>query len=259
MGLVLGGLVSILVIPKPNIATITISGTILDQTYVDDILDIMRLAREDNRIKGVVLRINSPGGGVSATEQIYLDLLRLRQQKPVVVSVGAIAASGGYYAAVASNFIYAEPTSQIGGVGAWVNIPGFEELDEDVGSSGPFKVTGGSRRKALGNLEIIRQGFVEAVKSQRGDRLKLSDEELSRAELYVGVEGLRHGLIDEIGTRTAAVERVASLAGIRNYDIIELSIPEPTLFWYFSSSDLADLKSQTNLEPVYYYLYFAQE
>jgi len=259
IGLVLGGLVSILVIPKPNIATITISGTILDQTYVDDILDILRLAREDNRIKGVVLRINSPGGGVSATEQIYLDLLRLRQQKPVVVSVGAIAASGGYYAAVASNFIYAEPTSQIGGVGAWVNIPGLEELDEDVGSSGPFKVTGGSRRKALGNLEIIRQGFVEAVKSQRGDRLKLSDEELSRAELYVGVEGLRHGLIDEIGTRTAAVERVASLAGIRNYDIIELSIPEPTLFWYFSSSDLADLKSQTNLEPVYYYLYFAQE
>lgn len=259
IGLVLGGLVSILVIPKPNIATITISGTILDQTYVDDILDILRLAREDNRIKGVVLRINSPGGGVSATEQIYLDLLRLRQQKPVVVSVGAIAASGGYYAAVASNFIYAEPTSQIGGVGAWVNIPGLEELDEDVGSSGPFKVTGGSRRKALGNLEIIRQGFVEAVKSQRGDRLKLSDEELSRAELYVGVEGLRHGLIDEIGTRTAAVERVASLAGIRNYDIIELSIPEPTLFWFFSSSDLADLKAQTSLEPVYYYLYFAQE
>ena len=259
LGLVLGGLVSILVIPRPNIATITISGVIVDQTYVDGILDMLRYAREDGRIKGVVLRINSPGGGASASEQLYLDLLRLRQRKPVVVSVGAIAASGGYYAAVASNFIYAEPTSQIGGVGAWVNIPGLEELEEDVGSSGPFKVTGGSRRKVLSNLEMVRQGFVEAVLSQRGERLRLSDEELSQAELYVGVESLRYGLIDDIGTKTAAIEKVASLAGIRNYRVIDLVIPKPSLFWLFSSSDLAALKSRASLVPVYYYLYFEQE
>ncbi len=259
LGLILGGLLSIPVIPRPNIATITISGVILDQAYVDNILDMLQYAGDDNSIKAVVLRIDSPGGGVSATEQIYLDVLRLRQQKPVVVSVGTIAASGGYHIAVASNFIYAEPTSQLGSIGAWVSLPEPEELDEDVGTTGPFKATGGSRRKVMGWLEMVRREFVEAVMSQRGDRLKLSDEELSRAEIYIGVEGLRNGLIDDIGTRTAAIEKAASLAGLRNYGVVELQIVKPPLFFFFSSSDLEVLKSQTGLAPLYYYLYFEQE
>lgn len=259
IGLVLGGLVSVAVIPRPNIATITISGVIVDQEYVDNILDMLEYARDDSRIKGVVLRINSPGGGASATEQIYLDVLRLRQQKPVVVSVGAIAASGGYYAAVASNFIYAEPTSQIGSIGVWVNLPSREELEENIGTSGPFKVGGNSMRKAVSNIELVRQTFVGAVVSQRGDRLRLSEEELSRAELYLGVESLRYGLIDDIGTRTAAIEKAANLAGVRNYEVIDLAISKPSLFWFFSSSDLEALKSQVSFVPVYYYLYFEQE
>lgn len=259
IGLVLGGLVSVAVIPRPNIATITISGVIVDQEYVDNILDMLEYARDDSRIKGVVLRINSPGGGASATEQIYLDVLRLRQQKPVVVSVGAIAASGGYYAAVASNFIYAEPTSQIGSIGVWVNLPSREELEENIGTSGPFKVGGNSMRKAVSNIEMVRQTFVGAVVSQRGDRLRLSEEELSRAELYLGVESLRYGLIDDIGTRTAAIEKAANLAGVRNYEVIDLAISKPSLFWFFSSSDLEALKSQVSFVPVYYYLYFEQE
>ncbi len=259
LGLLLGGLLSVPLIPRPNIATITISGVILDQTYTDDILDMLRYARDEDSVRAVVLRINSPGGGVSATEQIYLDVLRLRQQKPVVVSVGTTATSGGYYIAVASNFIYAEPTSQLGNVGAWVNLPSPEELDEDVGTTGPFKATGGSRRKAMGQLEMVRQEFVEAVTSQRGDRLQLSEEELSRAELYVGVEGLKYGLIDDIGTRTAAIEKAASLANIRNYEVVDLYIPKPVSFLFFGSSDLEALRAQTSLVPIYYYLYFEQE
>ena len=259
LGLLLGGLLSVPLIPRPNIATITISGVILDQAYTDDILDMLRYARDEDSVRAVVLRINSPGGGASATEQIYLDVLRLRQQKPVVVSVGTAATSGGYYIAVASNFIYAEPTSQLGNVGAWVNLPSPEELDEDVGTTGPFKATGGSRRKAIGQLEMVRQEFVEAVTSQRGDRLQLSEEELSRAELYVGVEGLKYGLIDDIGTRTAAIEKAASLANIRNYEVVDLYIPEPFTFLFFGSSDLEALRAQTSLVPIYYYLYFEQE
>jgi len=258
LGLVLGALISIPLIPKPYIATINISGIILDQAYTDDILDMLQYARDNNNIRAVVLRIDSPGGGASATEQIYLDVLRLRQRKPVVVSVGTIAASGGYYVAVASNFIYAEPTSQVGSVGAWVSLPSPEELDEDVGSTGPFKATGGSRRKVVAWLEMIRQEFVEAVTSQRGDRLQLSEEELSRAEIYLGVEGLRLGLIDDIGTRTDAIEKAANLAGIRNYGVVELYIPKPS-YWFFGSSDLEALKSQTGLIPIYYYLYFESE
>ena len=259
LALGLGVLISVLVIPKPNIATITISGEIVDQAYTDDILDMLKDAGNDDSIKAVVLQIDSPGGFVSTIEQIYLDVLRLRQQKPVVASIGMVGISGGYYIAVASNYIYAEPTSILGNVGAWVTLPTPEELEEDVITSGPFKATGGSRRKATGMLEMVRQEFIEAVISQRGDRIKLSEEELSRAEIYVGVESLRHGLIDEIGTSTAAIEKAASLAGIRNYGVVELEILKPVIVWFFGSSDIEDLKSKTSTVPIYYYLYFESE
>ncbi|MFC2002632.1 S49 family peptidase [Chloroflexota bacterium] len=256
LGLILGGLISVPAIPKPNIAIIPISGLILDQAYIDDMLDMLMYARDDDGIKAVVLQIDSPGGVVSAVEQIYLDVLRLRGEKPVVVSVGTVAASGGYYIAVASNFIYTQPTSQVGSIGAWSSLPRPEELDEDVLTSGTFKATGGSRRKVIGALETVRQQFVAAVMLQRGGRLKISEEELSRAEIYTGTECLRYGLIDAIGTRTAAIEKAASLARIRNYEVIELDIRKPFYFSDFGSSDMEALKSRTGLTPIYYHLYF---
>lgn len=242
LGLLLGYLISIPVAPQPSIAVIGISGTILGQSYADDILDMLKYAKDANQIKGVVLLIDSPGGGACATEQIYLDMLRLRQHKPVVTSIGTIAASGGYYIAIASNFIYAEPTSQIGSVGVWVSLPEPETLEEDVAVSGPFKATGGPRRKIMGWLEMVRREFIEAVRVQRGDRLQLSSEELSRGEIYLGIEGLRCGLIDEIGTRTDAIEKAASLAGLRHYNVVELYTPTQFL-WFFGSSELEALKN----------------
>ena len=176
----------------------------------------------------------------------------------MVACIGAKGASGGYYIAVASNFIYAQPTSQLGNIGAWVSLPSPEELDEDTLTTGLFKATGGSRRRAIGWLEMVRQEFVEAVMSQRGDRLKLSEEELSQAEIYLGVESLRYGLIDDIGTVSAALKRAASLAGIRNYEVVKPYISKPSLgFWGFS--DMEELKSQAGLMPIYYYLYFESE
>jgi protease-4 len=255
LGLILGALISIPVIPRPNIATIAISGEIFDQAYTDDILDMLRYAKDDDKIKAVVLQIDSPGGVASAIEPIYLDMLRLRAKKPVVASIGTMGASGGYHIAVASNFIYAEPTSLLGSIGAWVTLPSPEELDEEILATGPFKAIGSSRRRWTGVLETFRQQFVSAVMSQRGERLKLSEEELSRAEIYSGTESLRHGLIDDIGTRTDAIAKAAELAHLRNYKVVELYIRKPVT-WFFSSSDLEDLKSRASTIPIYYYLYF---
>ena len=255
IGLILGGLISIPVVHRPKIAIITISGEIFEQTYADDILDMLSRARDDNAIKGVVLQIDSPGGYVSLIEPIYLDVLRLRQQKPVVTSVATTAASGGYYIAVASNFIYAGPTSQLGSIGAWVSLPTPEEVSEEMATTGPFKATGGSRRKALSILETVKHEFVSAVITQRGDRLKLSEEELSRAEIYTGIESLRYGLIDDIGTKTDAIAKAASLAHIRNYEVVELYVPKPDILFF----SMEDLKSQTGLMSIYYYLYFESE
>ncbi len=258
LGLILGVAIAFPIIPKPHIAIITISGAILDQAYVDEILDVLGDVRDDDSIRAVVLQIDSPGGGVSIIEQIYLDVLRLRGQKPVVVSIGTMGASGGYYIAVASNFIYALPTSQLGSIGAWSSLPQPEELDEDILTTGLFKATGGSKRRATANLEMIRQEFVSAVMSQRGDKLKLSEEELSLAELYVGVESLRYGLIDDIGTVTAATQKAARLAGIRNHEVVKPYVSQPfPVFFSFSNTEV--LESQTGLMPVYYYLYFESE
>lgn len=260
LGLILGGLISIPVIPRPNIGTITISGTILEQSYADDISHMLSYARVENSIKAIVLQIDSPGGGASVTEQVYLDILRLGQQKPLVAAIGTSGASGGYYIAVPANFIYAEPTSQIGSIGAWMSLPSPEELDEDTLTSGPFKKTGGSRRKAFSTLETFRQQFVTAVMSHRGERLKLAKVELSRAEIYTGVEGLKYGLIDGIGTSTDAIEKAASLTGVRNYGVIdinrELGVRQPS-YWPFLS--IEDLKSRTGTFPAYYYLHFELE
>lgn len=262
LGLILGASISMPVIPRPNIGTITISGAILEQSYTDDILRMLSHAADGSNIKAVVLQIDSPGGSASVIEQVYLDILRLRQQKPVVASIGARGASGGYYIAVAANGICAEPTSVLGSVGAAMSLPSPEELDEDVLTSGPFKATGGSRRKAFSMLETFRQQFVTAVTSQRGQRLRLSEVELSRAELYTGVEGLRYGLIDDIGTSTDAIEKAASLAGLRNYGVIdineELGVRQPS-YWLFSFSSIEDLKSRTGMMPSYYYLCFELE
>ena len=259
IGLILGFLISITAVSKPTIATINVSGVIREQAYVDSILGMLRYARNNDSIKAVVLHINSPGGSAGAIEQIYLDLLPLRQKKPVVASIGTIGASGGYYVAIASNFIYAEPTSFLGSVGVWSNLPSPEQLDENIITSGPLKATGGSRRKYTGVLETFKRQFVEAVTSQRGDRLKISEEELSRAEIYTGRESLRYGLIDDIGTVTVAVEKAGRLAGIRHYGVVALYIPEPVTMFLFPSSDFEALKSQPSLVPLYYYLYFEQE
>jgi protease-4 len=256
IGLILGGLISIPAIHRPYIGTISISGPIIEQAYTDDILEMLRYATDNRNIKSVVLQIDSPGGEASLIEQIYLDVLRLRKEKPIVASIGARGASGGYYIAVASNFIYAQPSSQAGSIGAWTSLPTPEELKEDMITTGPFKSTGGSRRKAVADLETVKEEFVSAVMSQRGARLKLLPEELCRAEIYSGSESLKYGLIDDIGTSTAAIQKAAKVAGIRNYSVIdinkELGIYRPTLIFF----SVKDLKSQTGVMPRYYYLCF---
>ena len=257
LGLIVGTSVSTAVISRPYIGVITISGAILEQSYTDDILDMLRYARDDDSIKAVVLQIDSPGGGVSVVEQIYLDVLQLRQHKPVVASVGARAASGGYHIAVAANLIYAEPASIIGSIGVIGTLPSPEELDERTLTSGPFKAIGGSRRNFVGMMETIRQQFVTSVMSQRGERLKLSETEISQAAIYSGVESLSNGLIDSIGTSTTAIEKAGSLAHIKNYSVVDINKTlgkwQPTYWPFFS---LEDLKSQSGPIPAYHYLYF---
>lgn len=249
-----------LFIGPPKIGIVKISGFTLDQSTADKVSRLLKYAKDEKSIKAVVLQLDSPGGGATATEEIYLSLLELRKEKPVVVSVDGSALSGGYYIAVASDFIYAKPTSLVGSIGVWMRIPGPERLQEDIMPSGPAKSTGGVRKKAASWLQMVAEGFLQAVIIQRGSNLRLTKEELSQAEIYIGTEALRYGLIDKIGSRSEAVEKAASLAGLRNYqevDInkqLELLLPYSGFFFYELSPDIKDLSPAESVYPQYYYL-----
>ncbi len=260
MALIIGYVSFSLFIGPPKIGIVKISGFTLDQGTADKLSRLLKYAKDEKNIKAVVLELDSPGGEATATEEIYLSLLELRKEKPVVVSVDGSALSGGYYIAVASDFIYAKPTSLVGSIGVWMRIPGPERLQEDIMPSGPAKSTGGVRKKVASWLQMVAEGFLQAVIIQRGSNLRLTKEELSQAEIYIGTEALRYGLIDKIGSRSEAVEKAASLAGLRNYqevDInkqLELLLPYSGFFLYELSPDTEDLSSAKSVYPQYYYL-----
>jgi len=259
LALIIGGLISVFsfreFIAKPEVGVIRISGPILFQEQTDEILEQLRYAKEKKTIKAVVLEIDSPGGEASVVEGIYLALLRLREEKPIVASINQRGASGGYYIALASNFIYAKPDSEIGSIGAWTSLPYPEMPSEDILPTGPFKDTGMTRQKAVGQLEMLRQSFLGVVLFHRGEKLKISADELTKAEVYTGIEGLGAGLIDEIGSNFDAIEKAADYAGIAHYQVVDIAekmaekvqtekrgVTQPTT------------ESKKELLPTYYYL-----
>jgi protease-4 len=181
-------------------------------------------ARKDSRIKAVVVQLDTPGGEVVATQNIYLELQRLRQEMPVVGSIDTVAASGGYYAAMATDPIYARPSSAVGNVGVWAFVPEDLAVNDEIIASGPFKLSGSNREEFMRELEGIKREFLGTVSSQRGKRLEISEAELSQGLLYPGREAARLGLIDHVGSHTEAIEEAAHQAGISNYKVIDLQL-----------------------------------
>ncbi len=238
----------------PQVGVITLSG-IINGDSAAEVTALLRRAEETPSIRAVVLLVESPGGSASASEELYLSMLRFRERKPVVTSVGGIAASGGYYVASATDYIYAKPTSFVGSIGAWTYLPAREAVGEDILPTGPFKAIGGSQRRAAQQLEMVKEGFLDAVFAQRSGLLKLSKEELSQAELYMGIEGLSLGLVDALGPTTAAVEKAAELAGISRYQVVDLSLPEDGLFSLLRS-ERERFPTQPRFAPEIYFLYF---
>lgn len=208
---------------KPHIGVITILDTPLSTQSVSDITAMLQYARERRDIKAVVLKLDSPGGSVISSEEFYFQMFETRKQMPVVVAVDNIAASGGYYAAMGANYIYVKPTSFVGSVGALIFLSDPLPPIEGLFSTGPFKLTGGKKRDFINLLEEIKEAFAAVVISERGDRLRLSKEELVSARLYTGSEAFRLGLVDAIGTEIDAIRKAADLAGVRNYKVVDVN------------------------------------
>jgi len=234
----------------PSVGVIIIDSDIMTDKVKDDIVDMLRYAGEEKDIKGVVLSINSPGGEVSRIEEIYLEILKLRNKKPVVASIDGIGLSGGYYISAAANLIYAKPSSQVGNIGVVSVLPEPVRIDRERVTTGPYKTTGRSQKYYVGEVEMVKEAFLRAVISQRGDRLKIDKENLSKAEIYLGIEGMRIGLVDRIGTRSDALEGAADLARIANYGIVDVNKKMNITLHSFPQ-----LLSSNESTPVNYYRY----
>jgi len=255
----IGNFIFNVLIKKPFIGIIKIEGSITSESKKDSILELIGNAKENRSIKAVVLEINSPGGEAAIIEEIYLSLLELRRKKPIVSSIDQLGASGAYYIAITSNYIYAKPSSDIGSIGVISILPEREPLDENIITTGTLKGVGTPRKELTRQIQMIQESFLRAVLFQREDKLKLSKEELANAKVYVGFDALNLGLIDALGTKEEAIKKAAKLARISNYKIIDLN-EEPSIVITISLSvDQSILNGSTNTVPMNYYLYLNPE
>jgi protease-4 len=208
-------------LPQPKIGIIRLSYDIAAET-ADEVNRQLNYARSDDSIQAVVLVINSPGGSAAYSEELYLSVLETREEKPVVATVDLLAASGAYFMAAAADEIYAKPTSYVGSIGVIAQLPGQVYIDDFIITTGPYKAFGGTRDGMTRQIEMAKFAFLQAVEAGRGDRLQTDLAFLSRAEIYTAVQAQEMGLIDGLLSTDEAVKRAAELAGVSNYEVVEL-------------------------------------
>jgi len=203
------------------------------------VADLLEQADADPSIKAVVVRVNSPGGSVVASDEIYRALLEF--EKPVVVSMGEMAASGGYYIACGGDYVFAHPDTLTGSIGVISQFINAEELLDEIGvgvvviTSGPHKDIGSPFREMTEEEQAlwraitdeIYEGFVEIVAQARD--LSLEEvRELADGRVYTGRQALELGLVDEVGTLDDAIMKAAELGSIEGEPrVVELK-PTPT-------------------------------
>jgi protease IV len=192
-------------------------------------------AAADQRVKAVVLRINSPGGAVTASDIMYQDLLAFRHEtgKPVVACMMDVAASGGYYLAMAGNCVYAHPTTVTGSIGVIMNLYNTHALLSMVGvksdpiKSGPNKDLGNPARPMTDEERAILQGMVNSFYNEFvhvvAEGRHLSEEkvrELGDGRVYTGPDAQRLGLVDKVGYLEDALHEAMDLACIKDATIV---------------------------------------
>ncbi|MCC7412805.1 MAG: S49 family peptidase [Gammaproteobacteria bacterium] len=220
-------------------ALIEITGLIADdaQASADNVVTGLRAAFEDDRTKGVIVRINSPGGSPVQAGYINDEIFRLREEHPdipVYAVITDICASGGYYVAAAANEIYADKASIVGSIGVRMDGFGFVEAIDKLGIERRL-LTAGEHKGFLdpfeplkpdevehvrGVLEEIHRQFINTVLRGRRDRL-LDDEKLFSGFVWTGEQGLRLGLVDALGSASFVAREIIGAEDIVDYTVRE--------------------------------------
>ncbi|HBD06812.1 MAG TPA: signal peptide peptidase SppA [Syntrophobacteraceae bacterium] len=214
-----------LMLTSARVGVVEIRGVILD---VKETLEEIKTFRDDASIKAIVLRIESPGGGVGPSQEIYQEIRQTITKKPVVASMGGIAASGGYYVAAAANHIVANPGTLTGSIGVIVRFSNFSGLFDKVGyemvtlKSGQFKDIGNPGRKMTPEEEAITQKLIDEVHQQfiqdvvNGRNLPEDQvRPIADGRVLTGALAKQLGLVDELGNFRNAVKAAGRLAKIQ--------------------------------------------
>ena len=208
-----------------KIGVIPIEGTISDSRPVTEQLD--KFAKDDT-IRAIILRIDSPGGGVGPSQEIYREVMKTRKTKKVIVSMGSLAASGGYYIAAAADKIVANPGTITGSIGVIMEFVRLEELLKKLGislevmKSGEFKDIGSPHRKMTEREKELIQGLLSDVQGQfvravaQGRKLPVEKvDEIADGRILSGARAKELGLVDRLGNFQDAVELAKKMTGIK--------------------------------------------
>ncbi|MBI1222405.1 MAG: signal peptide peptidase SppA [Bacteroidetes bacterium] len=240
-------------IGKNKIAVLYANGVIQDDGQGQDVMSAkeiikaIRKIRKDSTIKACVLRINSPGGSALASDLMYRELILLKEKMPLIVSMGDVAASGGYYIAAPADVIVAHPNTITGSIGVFGVIPQMQELlNEKMGihvdgvKTGQFSDLGRIDRAMTPEEKAIIQAFIEQtygdftqiVSDNRHLALTAMDT-LAEGRVWTGVDAKARGLVDQLGGIAAAIEIARKKSGLEEYRLISypmLSSPLEMIF-----------------------------
>lgn len=198
-----------------TVAVVEVEGPILSP-LADSVEQELRDVRQNDSVKAVVLKMNTPGGAAAASERMYMAVQRTAQEMPVVASVQRSSASGGYYTMLPADTIYVLPTSITGSVGLAAGAP---QPNEPVrGPSGPNK-RGSNVIGQWALQETLADTFINTVMKQRGDELNVSRSEVAKAKVYLGTRAVQNGFADKIGSTDEAIREAANRAGLDSYQV----------------------------------------
>ena len=248
-------LIPLILIPRlaaDKIAVIPLSGTITTGGFSllsgsiitpELVRDYLTKAEEDKAVKAIIFRIESPGGEIEPCQEILWEIERVKETKPIVVSMGGTAASGGYYISTQADKIVALPTTMTGSIGVISAIPNIEGFLEKLGiqieifKGGKYKdmyqglreLTPEEREIMQGMVDEYYEQFIDVVAEGRG----LSREDvrnLATGQIYTGTEAKELGLVDKLGDLDTAIDLAAELADIETA-IVEYYQPPKLTLW----------------------------
>ncbi len=208
-----------------KIAIVEVTGVI---TQSSEVIEEIHQYLADDGVKAIILRIDSPGGGVGASQEIYREVVKAKVKKKIITSMGSVAASGGYYVACASDLIVANPGTITGSIGVIMEFSNFEELLKKIGIKGvvvksgehkdmgsPFREMTPEEKKIMQDtLDNVHQQFIQAV--AKGRNLDLAKViPIADGRILTGEQAQQLGLVDKMGNLQDAIDEASKLVGIK--------------------------------------------